>query len=137
MKINNISSFEIIEMLWEKLPDSGLGGGKVFAVVDMEDGEIYSIYEPQGTIIKMEENEKVIFVLEAASKSEIISDWVLDEHIIDWDKIQRGKTRYDLPEEELYSCTVDVLHEWFEKEINKGIEEILQKYPHLVFKKEE
>ena len=89
MKLDNISSYEIIEMLWERLPNNGLGGGKVFAVVDIEDGEFYSVYEPQGTIITMEENEEVIFTLEASSKSEIISDWVLDEHIIDWDEIQR------------------------------------------------
>ena len=132
MQINNVSSYEIIEMLWEKLPDNGLRGGKVFAVVDIEDGEIYSIYEPQGTIIPMEENEEVIFALEAGSKSDIISNWILDEHIIDWEDINIGKTRYDLPEEELFSCVLDVLHEWFEKEIKEGIEEILQKYPHLV-----
>ena len=132
MQINNILSYEIIEMLWQKLPNNGLGGSKVFAVVDTEDGEVYSAYEPQGTIIPKEENEEVIFVLEAASKSEIISNWLLDEHIIDWEDINLGKTRYDLSEDELYSCTVDVLHEWFEKEINKRIEEILQKYSHLV-----
>ena len=132
MQINNVSSYEIIEMLWQKLPDNGFGGGKVFAVVDIEDGEIYSIYEPQGTIIPMEENEEVIFALEAGSKSDIISNWILDEHIIDWEDINIGKTRYDLPEEELFSCVLDVLHEWFEKEIKEGIEEILQKYPHLV-----
>ena len=134
MKINNTSSYEIIEMLWQRLPDNGLGGGKVFAVVDMEDGEIYSIYETQGTIIPMEENEEVIFTLEASSKSEIISDWILDEHIIDWDEIQRGKTRYDLHEDELYSCVLDVLHEWFEKEIEEAIQELLQKYPYLTKK---
>ena len=131
MKINNISSYELIEMLWQKLPNNGLGGDKVFVIVDTDDGEIYSIYEPQGTIIPKEENEEVIFTLEASSKSEIISNWILDEDIIDWEDIYKGKTRYDLSEDELYSCTVDVLHEWFEKEINKGIEEILQKYPHL------
>jgi len=133
MKINNISSYEVIEMLWQKLPNNGLGGGKVFAVVDIEDGKVYSIYEPQGTIIPKEEHEETIFYLKAGSKAEIISDWILDEHIIDWEDINTGKTRYGLSEDELYSCTVDVLHKWFEKEINKGIEEILQKYPHLVF----
>ena len=136
MKVNNTSSYELIEMLWEKLPNNGLGGGKVFAVVDTQDGEVYSIYEPQGTVISKEEHEEIIFYLKAGSKAEIISDWILDEDIIDWEDINTGKTRY-LPEEELYSCVQDVLHEWFEKEINKGIEEILQKYPHLVFKKEE
>ena len=105
--------------------------GKVYIEADTKDGEVFCIYEPQGEIITQQPHKELIFVLAAASKSEIISDWVLDEHIIDWDEIQRGKTRYDLPEEELYSCTVDVLHEWFEKEINKGIEEVLQKYPHL------
>ena len=132
MEINNISSYEIIEMLWQKLPNNGLGGGKVFAVVDTEDGEVFCIYEPQGTIIPKEEYEETIFILEAGSKSEIISNWILDEDIIDWEDINIGKTRYDLSDDELYSCTVDVLHEWFEKEINKEIEEILQKYPHLV-----
>ena len=132
MKISDISSYEIIEMLWEKLPDNGLGGGKVFVIVDTEDEEVFCIYEPQGTIIPKEEHEETIFILEAGSKSEIISNWILDEDIIDWEDIYKGKTRYDLSEDELYSCTVDVLHEWFEKEINKGIDEILQKYPHLV-----
>lgn len=131
MEINNISSYELIEMLWKKLPDNGLGGGKGFVVVDIDDGEVYSIYEPQGEIITQQTYKELIFVLAAASKSEIISDWVLDEHIIDWDEIQRGKTRYDLHEDELYSCVLDVLHEWFEKEIEEAIQELLQKYPHL------
>ena len=131
MKINNISSYEIIEMLWKKLPDNGLGGGKGFMVVDIEDGKVYSIYEPQDTIIPMEEHEEIILLLKAGSKEEIISNWILDEHIIDWEDINSGKTRYDLSEEELYSCVLDVLHEWNEKEINKRIEEILQKCPHL------
>ena len=131
MKLDNISSYEIIEMLWQELPNSGLGGGKVFAVVNIEDGKVYSIYEPQGTIIPKEEHEEIIFYLKAGSKAEIISDWILDEHIIDWEEINTGKTRYDLPEEELYSCTVDVLHERFEKDINKRIQELLEKYSHL------
>ena len=131
MKLDNTSSYEIIEMLWQKLPDNGLGGGKVFAVVDTENGEVFCIYEPQGTIIPKEKHEEIIFVLEAASKSEIISNWLLDEHLIDWEDINLGKTRYDLPEEELYSCTVDVLHERFEKDINKRIQELLEKYSHL------
>ena len=131
MQINNVSSYEIIEMSWQRLPDNGFGGGKVFAVVDTENGEVYSIYEPQGTIIPKEENGEVVFTLEASSKSDIISNWILDEHIIDWEDIYKGKTRYDLAEEELHSCVLDTLHEWFEKEIEEAIQELLQKYPHL------
>ena len=132
MKINNISSYEIIEMLWQKLPNNGLGGGKVFVVVDIEDGEVYGLYEPQGTIIPKEEYEKTIFYLKAGSKEEIISNWILDEDVLDWIDIRDGRTRFGLDEDELNSCVLDVLHERFEKDILKRIEEILQKYPHLV-----
>jgi hypothetical protein len=104
----------------------------VYVDVDTEDGQVFSVYEPEGTIIPQQEHEETIFILVAASKAEIISNWIEDEDILDEEDIRKGKSRYYLSEAELYSCTLDVLHEWNEKEIQEKIQEILQKYPHLV-----
>ena len=130
MTINNVSTFEIVEAAWNALLRSG-SGGRVFVLVDTRTGEVYPVFVPQGTSDIFEEHEEVLLFLRAGTQSEIISDWVIDEDIIDGDDIREGKTRYDLSEGELHSCVLDVLHEWFEKEIFERIEEIQKKYPHL------
>ena len=130
MTINDVSTFEIIEAAWKCIPRSG-SGGRVFVLVDTRTGEVYPVFVPQGTSEIFEEHEEVLLLLRAGSQSEIISDWVIDEDIIDGDDIREGRTRYDLPEEELHSCVVDTLHEWFEKDIYKRIEEIQKENPHL------
>ena len=126
MKLNDISTFEIVKAAWNALPRSG-SGGRVYVCVNTKTGEVYPVFEPQGTIVPAEEHEEIIFSLRAGSQSEIISDWVVDEDILDREDILEGRTRYDLPEDELHSCVLDVLHEWYEKEIQEKI----QKFPHL------
>ena len=130
MDIRDVGTFEIIQAAWNALPRSG-SGGRVYVLVDTKTGEVYPVFVSQGTSDIFEEHEEVLLLLCAGSQSEIISDWVLDEDIIDWEEIYSGRTRYDLPEDELHSCTLDVLHEWFEKEIQKNIQEIIAKNPHL------
>ena len=132
MHIRDATPFDIIKEAWEWLPKEKERGGKVYIEVDTEDGQIFSVYEPDGLIIEQQEHEEIIFVLDAGSKSRFISDVIDDEDILSIEDIRSGKTRYDLNEEELYSCVLDVLHEWSKKEIQERISEIQKKYPHLV-----
>ena len=130
MNIKNISSFEIVKAAWNALPRSG-SGGRVYVVCNTKTGEVYPVFEPQGTIVPAREHEEEIFSLRAGSQSEIISDWVTDEDIFYHEDILKGRTRYDLPEKLLRSCVVEVLHERSRLEIQKKIEEIIEKFPHL------
>lgn len=132
MNIKDINAYDIIKEAWSSLPKEKERAAKVYIEVDTEDGQIFSVYEPDGLIIPQQEHEETIFVLEAASKAEIISSWIVDEDVLDWIDIRDGRTRFGLDEDELYSCVLDVLHERFEKDINKRIQELLQKYSHLV-----
>ena len=130
MTINDVTTFEVVEAAWNALPCSG-SGGWVFVVVDKQTGQIYTIYESQGTYVSLQRHEEVVFMLAAGSKSEVISNLVIDEDILDWEDIRKGKTRYDLEEQELYSCVLDVMHERHEDFIRGKIDWILQKTPHL------
>ena len=130
MTINDVSTFEIVEAAWNALPRSGLAGW-VFVVVNKKTGQIYAVYEPQGTNVPLQQHEEVVFMLAAGSRSEVISNLIVDEDILDWEDIRSGKTRYDLSEEELYSCVLDALHERHEDFIRGKINWILQKNPHL------
>jgi len=131
MKLRDIDAYDIIKEAWSCLPKEKAIGGRVYIEVDTEDGYVYGLYEPQGTIIPQQKHKETIFILKAGSKEEIISNWILDEDVLDWIDIRDGRTRFGLDEDELNSCVLDVLHERFEKDILKRIEEILQKYPHL------
>ena len=131
MNIKDINAYDIIKEAWSSLPKEKERAAKVYVEVDTEDGEIFSVYEPDGLIIPQQEHEETIFVLEAASKAEIISSWIVDEDVLDWIDIRDGRTRFGLDEDELNSCVLDILHERFEKDITKRIQELLQKYPHL------
>ena len=131
MNIKDINAYDIIKEAWSSLPKEKERAAKVYIEVDTEDGQIFSVYEPDGLIIPQQEHEETIFVLEAASKAEIISSWIVDEDVLDWIDIRDGRTRFGLDEDELNSCVLDILHERFEKDITKRIQELLQKYPHL------
>ena len=131
MHIRDVSAYEIIEKAWEGLPSEGTGG-HVMVLVNIKDGNVRAVYEDTNEVVPVSEYEESIFILKAGSKSEIISDWITDEDIIDWLDIREGRTRYGLPETELHSCTLDTLHERFENKIQCRISEILKKYPHLV-----
>ena len=130
MHIRDVSAYDIIKEAWESLPSEGTGG-HVIVLVNTKDGSVRAVHESTNEVVPVSEHEDILFTLRTGSKSEIISDWITDEDIIDWDEIQRGKSRYDLPESELYSCTLDTLHERFESKIQHRISEILKKYPHL------
>ena len=130
MDIKDVSTFEIVEAAWDTLPCSGIAGW-VFVVVDKQTGQIYTIYESQGTHVPVQQHEEVVFMLAAGNRSEVISNLIVDEDILDWEDIRSGKTRYDLSEEELYSCVLDALHERHEDFIRGKIDWILQGNPHL------
>ena len=132
MHIKDASPFDIVKEAWESLPKEKERGGRVYVAVDIEDGQIFSVYEPQGTTIPQQEHEETIFMLDAGSKTKFISDIITDKDILDEEDILKGKTRYHLSEEELHSCALEVLYEWSKEEIEEKIREILQKYPHLV-----
>ena len=119
MHIRNATPLDIIKEAWSSLPREKERAARVYVEVDTEDGQIFSVYEPEGTIAPQQEHEETIFMLDAGSKAEIIFDWMEDE------------PKYYLPEDKLYSCTLDVLHEWHKKEIEERIEKTLQKHPHL------
>ena len=62
MEINNISSYEIIEMLWQKLPNNGLGGGKVFVIVDTEDGEVFVSMNHKARLLRWRKIKRQYFI---------------------------------------------------------------------------
>ena len=119
MYIKDATPLDVIKEAWDSLPKEKERGGKVYVEVDIEDGQIFSVYEPEGTTAPQQGWEETIFVLGARSKAEIIFDWIEDE------------LRDCLSEDELYSCTLDMLHERYKEEIEERISEILQRYPHL------
>ena len=130
MVIKDVSTYEIVKAAWNALPCSGLAGWS-FVVVDKRTGQVYTIYELQGTSIPLQEHEEVIFMLAAGSRSEVISNLIVDEDILDWEDILNGKSRYDLEEQELHSCVLDALHVRHDEFIKGKIEWILEKNPHL------
>ena len=130
MDIKDVSTFEIVQAAWDALPSSGLAGW-IFVVVDKRTGQVYTIYELQGTSISLQQHEEVVFMLVAGSRSEAISNLIVDEDILVWKDILNGKTRYDLDDDELYSRTLDVLHERYKEFIAGKIDWILQRNPHL------
>jgi len=130
MNIRNTSTYEIVKAAWNALPRSG-SGGRVYVCVNTKTGEVYPVFESQSTIVSRDQHEEEIFTLRAGSQSEIISDWVTDEDIFYDEDVLKGRTRYDLPEKLLRSCTLELLHERNRLEIQDKIEKIIEKHTHL------
>ena len=119
MKFKDVSSFDIVKMAWEVLPQKDDTGGLAFVVVNTKNGKVFGVYEPGDRFVyDFSEEDETVFLLQfgnkvVGSREELLSDWFLDED--------------DRSEENM----LNLLYRRFKNEICCSILDIKERFPHL------
>jgi len=108
MRIKDATAFEVVITAWETLPEYGNTNGQAIVFVDTRTGKVRTIYDYEEFI----QQEDIIFVLNERNKDEAREKWQT--------------------ETEIYIIgSVPNIYKKYKKRINKRLQEIQKKYPHL------